>query len=475
MNDSNNQVKKPIKSSKVDRIPPNAIDVEMAVLGAMMLDQGAAARVYEILDETCFFKDAHRVIFTATQKLYQRNDPIDLMTVTEVLNAQNQLEEVGGAEYLAELVGVVASPANAEHHSHIVLRKSLLRKMIHTCTRAIDGCYSEPDEVDGLLDQTENEIFHLMKFRKTGGFQPLTSLVTQTHTLLENVRGGPEGVTGVPSGFRDLDKITSGWQAGDMIVLAGRPSMGKTAFGLRIARNAAIEYKVPVGFFSLEMANHQLALRLMCAEARVDSAKVRSGMLEENQWQRLSTEIGKLYDAPFFIDDTPALSPMELRARARQLKSAHDIGLIVVDYIGLMEFPHRKIESQQQKIAEISRSLKALAKDLEVPVIVLSQLSRAVETRPGDKRPILSDLRDSGAIEQDADVVMFLYRPGLYGEKSRDGAEVDESHMEVHVAKQRNGPLGHTELRFDLQTGRFFSMDQVHHAPVGDTVDTHPF
>jgi replicative DNA helicase len=329
--------------------------------------------------------------------------------------------------------------------------------------------------VDALLDQTENEIFHLMKFRKTGGFQPLTTLVSQTFSRLENVRSGPEGVTGVPSGFRDLDKLTSGWQAGDMIVLAGRPSMGKTALGLNVARNAAIDHKVPVGFFSLEMANHQLALRMMCAEARVDSAKVRSGVLEEKHWQRLSTEIGKLYDAPFFIDDTPALSPMELRARARQLKSAHDIGLIIIDYIGLMEFPHRKIESQQQKIAEISRSLKALSKDLEVPVIILSQLSRAVETRPGPKRPILSDLRDSGAIEQDADVVIFLYRPGLYEEKSRDGAEVDQTHTEVIVAKQRNGPLGTAELRFNLQTGRFQSLDQIHPVAVDNTVDSHPF
>lgn len=475
MNDSNNRENAPKKSSKVDRIPPNAIDVEMAVLGAMMLDQGAAARVYEILDETCFFKDAHRVIFTATQKLYQRNDPIDLMTVTEVLNAQNQLDEAGGAEYLAELVGIVASPANAEHHAHIVLRKSLLRKMIHTCTRAIDQCYSEPDEVDELLDLTENEIFHLMKFRKTGGFQPLTSLVSQSFGRLEDVRSGPTGVTGVPSGFSDLDKITSGWQAGDMIVIAGRPSMGKTALSLNIARNAAIDHKIPVGFFSLEMANHQLALRLMCAEAQVDSAKVRSGLLEENQWQKLSTEIGKLYDAPFFIDDTPSLSPMELRARARQLKSAHDIGLVVIDYIGLMEFPHRKIESQQQKIAEISRSLKALAKDLEVPVIVLSQLSRAVETRQSDKRPILSDLRDSGAIEQDADVVIFLYRPGMYNEKDRRGEDADESLIEIHVKKQRNGPLGVTELRFNLTTGRFSSLDLKHPAPIDDTAGAYPF
>ncbi len=458
----------------VERVPPNAIEVEMAVLGAMMLDQEAAARVYEVLDETCFFKDAHKTIFLATQKLYQRNDPIDVVTVTEALNAENKLDEVGGAAYLAELVGMVASPANVEHHARIVLRKSLLRKMIHSCTRAIDQCYREPDDVTELLDATENEIFQLMKFRRTGGFRPLRSLVLQTHDRLDEMRGGPRGVTGVSSGFEELDKLTSGWQAGDMVVLAGRPSMGKTAFSLQLARNAAVNQKVPVGFFSLEMANHQLALRLMCAEAQVDSARVRSGTLEDKKWADLTTKIGKLYDAPFFIDDTPALSPMEIRSRARQLKSTHNIGLIIIDYIGLMELPHKKIESQQQKIAEISRSLKALAKDLDIPVIVLSQLSRAVETRHGDKRPILSDLRDSGAIEQDADVVIFLYRPGLYAEK-RDENKIDAQSTEIIVAKQRNGPLGTINLKFETNTGRFLEVDPYHQPPVVDTVDAPPF
>lgn len=461
-------------SGKVDRIPPNAVEVEMAVLGAMMLDQEASARAYEVLDETCFFKDAHQKVFLATQKLYQRNEPIDLVTVAEALNAENQLEDAGGAAYLAELVGMVASPANVEHHARIVLRKSLLRKLIHSCTRAIDHSYREPDDVDELLDQVENEIFHLMQFRKTGGFRPLSSLMLQAQDRLDYMRSGLKGVTGVPTGFADLDKLTSGWQPGDMIVLAGRPSMGKTAFSLILSRNAAVDYKIPVGFFSLEMANHQLALRLMCADAKVDFSKVRSGTLESKKWENLSTKTSKLYEAPFFIDDTPALSPMELRARARRLKSEHDIGLIVVDYIGLMEFPQKKIESQQQKIAEISRNLKALAKDLEVPIIVISQLSRAVETRTGDKRPILSDLRDSGAIEQDADVVIFLYRPGLYASK-KQGNDVDMTYTEIIISKQRNGPLGTAKLRFELETGNFVSLDSAHQPPVVDTIDSYPF
>lgn len=460
--------------AQVDRIPPNAIEVEMAVLGAMMLDQEASARVYEVLDETCFYKEAHKKIFLATQKLYQRNDPIDLVTVADVLNAEGQLEDAGGAPYLADLVGMVASPANVEHHARIVLKKSLLRKMIHTCTRAIDRCFGEPDEVDELLDQVENEIFHLMQFRRTGGFRPMGPLLVEAFERLENIGRAQEGVTGVPSGYADIDKLTSGWQAGDMIVLAGRPSMGKTALSLNFARNAAVDYRVPVGFFSLEMAQHQLALRLLCSEAGVDSALVRSGRLKESEWPRLSRMVGKLAEAPVFIDDTPALSPMELRARARRLKSEHDIGCIIVDYIGLMELPQKRVESQQQKIAEISRNLKALAKDLEVPVIVLSQLSRAVENRPGNKRPILSDLRDSGAIEQDADVVIFLYRKGLY-EQAQPDAPVDLSHTEVIIAKQRHGPLGLAELSFNPQTGRFESVDRAHQFPLDDTEDIQPF
>jgi len=465
------------EARKLDRIPPHAVDVEMAVLGSIMLDQEAAARVFEILDESCFFKDAHREIFLAAQRLYQKNDPIDEITLTEALHAvrnkppkgaekdtyaKTKLEEVGGAAYLSELVSMVASPANAEHHARIVLRKSLLRKLIHTCTRAIDQSFTEPDEVDELLDQTETELFQLMQFKRSGGFRRLGPMLVETFESLENIANIQGGVTGVPGGFKALDEITSGWQAGDMIVIAGRPSMGKTAFSLNLARNAAVEHKIPVGFFSLEMADRQLALRLLCAESGVDSSKVRSGKLRADEWPRLSEKVGKLAEAPLFIDDTPGLSPMELRARARRLKAEHNVGMIVIDYIGLMEIPQKRFESQQQKIAEISRSLKGLAKDLDIPVVVLSQLSRAVETRHGDKRPILSDLRDSGAIEQDADVVIFLYRPGLYEERSRSGEEVDESHTEVIIAKQRNGPLGTAELRFNLSTGRFQTLDFTH-------------
>jgi len=278
--------------------------------------------------------------------------------------------------------------------------------------------------------------------------------LVNTFEQLENVRGRHEGALGVRSGFKNLDQITSGFQAGDMIILAGRPSMGKTAFGLNIARNAAVDHRVPVGFFSLEMTAHQLALRMLCAEAGVDSMLLRTGKLESKKFQRLPHVIGKLASAPLYIDDTPALSVMELRARARRLKSEFNIGLILVDYLGLMEIPNKKVESQQIKIAEISRSLKALAKDLGTPIMVLSQLSRAVETRPGDKRPILSDLRDSGAIEQDADVVMFIYRGGMYEQHRKDGAS-DLSTTEIIVAKQRNGPLGTAMVKFNLQTGKF--------------------
>lgn len=460
---------KPKKETPIDRLPPNALDVEMAVLGAMMLDQEAAARVFEILDDTCFFKDSHKKIFLTALTLYKRNDPIDLHTVAEALNAVRQLEEIGGAAYLAEIVGSVASPAHAEHHSRIVLRKSLLRKMIHSCTRAIDECYREPDDVDQLLDGVENEIFKLMQFRKTGGFRPIGPLLVSTFEQLENVRGDHEGVIGVHSGYKALDQITSGWQAGDLIILAGRPSMGKTAFSLNLARNAAVDHKVPVGFFSLEMASHQLALRMLCSEAGVDSKLLRSGMLDNKKFQKLPLVIGKLAEAPLYIDDTPALSLMELRARARRLKSEFNVGLVIVDYLGLMESSEqRRYENQQQKIADLSRGLKALAKDLQVPIIVLSQLSRAVEMRPGDKRPVLSDLRDSGAIEQDADVVLFIFREGMYKQRAASESDNDEVSFdpgksstvdlfttEIIVAKQRNGPLGLAKVRFDLHTGRF--------------------
>ncbi|MCX6639222.1 MAG: replicative DNA helicase [bacterium] len=460
-------------SSRLDRVPPHDVEIEMAVLGAMMLDQEAASRAIEILDETCFFKEIHAKIFLAAQKLYTRNDPVDSVTLANVLKSERALEEIGGAAYLAELVGRVASPANAEHHARIVLRKALLRKLIHACTRSIERSYGEPDEVDELLDSVENEIFHLMQFRRAGGFRPLSALMLEAQDRLENVRVGHKGVTGVHSGFDDLDKITAGWQRGDMIVIAGRPSMGKTAFSLNLARNAAVDHQVPVGFFSLEMASHQLALRLMCSEAGVDSARVRSGTLDASKWSLLTTKTGKLYEAPIFIDDTPSLSPLELRGRARRMKTEKKIGMIVIDYIGLMDIPNKKIESQQQKIAEISRNLKALAKDLDVPVIVLSQLSRAVETRGGDKRPILSDLRDSGAIEQDADVVIFLYREGVYDSKS-DASDVDLSLTEVHVAKQRNGPLGMVTLRLDLPTGRFFNVAPDYLQKVADNLPDRP-
>ncbi len=458
----------------LDRLPPNAIEVEMAVLGALMLDQEAAARIFEILDETCFFKDAHKAIYLAAQRLYQRNDPIDIVTVTDTLVAGKQLEAIGGASYLADLVGMVASPANAEHHSRIVLRKSLLRKLITSCTRAIDHCYQEPDDVDDLLDQVENEIFHLMQFRKTGGFRPIGPLLINTFEQLENARGDQEGVFGVRSGYKKLDDITSGFQNGDMIVLAGRPSMGKTAFSLNLARNAAMDYHVPVGFFSLEMAAHQLALRLLCAEAGVDSKLLRMGKLDNKKFQRLPLVIGKLAEAPLYIDDTPALSIMELRARARRLKSEFNVGLIIMDYLGLMEPAEKRWENQQQKIAELSRNLKALAKDLQVPIIVLSQLSRAVESRQDNKRPILSDLRDSGAIEQDADVVIFLYRAGIYAQQKQEG-EVDMTTTEVIVAKQRNGPLGMAKLRFDLQSGRFEELTAAQYEQIEEGTEGYPF
>jgi len=437
--------------AKHDRVPPNDIGTEQAVLGAMLLDQDAAAQVFEILDETCFFKDAHRVIFLAALKLYQRNDPIDIVTMTEVLNAEDKIDAAGGAEYLADLVGMVASPANAEHHAWIVRRKSILRKLIHSSTRTIERCYEEPDDLSDLLEEAEREIFHLMQYRRTSEARPIGPILLDTFERLGELKANPGGVIGVPSGFTDLDRITSGWQAGDMIVLAGRPSMGKTAFSLILARNAAVKGGAPVGFFSLEMSWCQLGQRFLSAESGIDSDRLRSGFMQPDEWELRHSKITQHLDTWIFIDDTPGLSVTELRSRARRLCAQNSVGLIVIDYIGLMEYRGR-YDTQQQKIAEISRHIKALAKDLNIPIIVLSQLSRAVETRQGDKRPILSDLRDSGALEQDADVVLFIYRPGVY-----DG-HTDPSETEIIIAKQRNGPTGVVKLYFDLKNGRFVGL-----------------
>ncbi|MGB2867239.1 MAG: replicative DNA helicase [Bacteroidota bacterium] len=435
-------------SSAEGRVPPQAMDVEAAVLGAMLLEKEAIAKAIEVIDDTAFYKPGHQSIFRAMISLFERSEPVDLITLTEELRRRGELEKIGGEYFLTELTTKVTSAANVEYHAHIVLEKALMRQLIGASSEVITRAYSESEDALGLLDEAEQRIFDISEQRMKKSFVSMNTAVHKTMDLLQSIHGKHSGVTGVPSGFTDLDAETGGFQKSDLIIIAGRPSQGKTAFALAAARNAAVRYDVPVGFFSLEMSTQQLVMRLMCAEARVDAHKVRTGRLPEDEWKNLSTSVGRLYNAKFYIDDTPALGILELRAKARRLKAEHNVGVIVVDYLQLMQGP-KNAQSREQEISSISRSLKALAKEIDIPVIALSQLNRAVEAR-GDKRPVLADLRESGAIEQDADVVMFVHRPEAHGIKEEDGQST-EGLAEIIIGKQRNGPTSTIRLQFVKQ------------------------
>lgn len=444
------------------RVPPQAVDVEMAVLGAMLLDKGAIAKAIEILDDTSFYKPANQRIFAAMIGLFERNEPADLITLIEELRRRGELEKVGGEYYLTELTTKVTTAANIEYHAHIVLEKALMRQLISSSSEMAGRAYSETEDALDLLDEAEQKIFQISEQRMKKSFVSMNIAVHQTMEMLESIHGKHSGVTGVPSAFTELDNYTGGFQKSDLIIIAGRPSQGKTALVLSIARNASILHDVPVGFFSLEMSSQQLVLRLICAEARVDAHSVRTGRLPEDEWRKLSTSIGKLYKAKILIDDTPALSALEIRAKARRLKAEHNIGLVVVDYLQLMQGP-KNVQSREQEISTISRSLKALAKELNIPVVALSQLNRAVETR-GDKRPVLADLRESGAIEQDADVVLFVHRPEMFGIMTDENNEPTEGMAEIIIGKQRNGPTGSARLAFIKQYARFENLTRFREA-----------
>ena len=434
------------------RVPPQAVDVESSVLGAMLLDKEALAKAFEVLDAEAFYKPAHGLIFKAMTALFERSEPVDLITLAEELRRRGDIDKVGGEVTLTELTTRVASAANIEYHAHIVLEKSLMRQLIGASSEVINRAYSETEDALGLLDQAEAKIFDISEQRMKKSFVTMGAAVTKTMAMLESIHGSHSGVTGVPAAFTDLDNLTGGFQPSDLIIVAGRPSMGKTAFVLSVARNASVLHDVPIAFFSLEMSVQQLVMRLMCAEARVDAHKVRTGRLPEDEWRKLSVSVGRLYKAKIFIDDTPGLGILELRAKARRLKAEHNIGLVVVDYLQLMQGP-RSAQSREQEISAISRSLKGLAKELNIPVIALSQLNRAVEART-DKRPALADLRESGAIEQDADVVIFVHRPEMYGIEAENG-EPTEGVAEIIIGKQRNGPVDSVKLQFVKQYARF--------------------
>ncbi len=439
------------------RVPPQAIEAEQAVLGAILLDDRAMDTAVEILETESFYNIAHQEIFEAMKELYNRENPIDIITLADELDRRGKLESIGGRSYLADLSTSVATAANVEHYCDIVLEKTNLRELINATTDIAKRCYDEQDDVKVLLDSAESTVFTIAqkKFRKVA--TPLKELLPSTFEAIEQFHQRAGTVTGIPTGFEGIDEMTSGLQDSDLIVVAGRPSMGKTSLALCIALNAAVIYKYPVAIFSLETSKEQLAMRLLCSQARISSHHMRTGRLSDEEWAKLSIGAGPLADAPVYVDDSSTLTVLELRAKARRLKRKYDIKLVVVDYLQLMR-GHRTAESRQQEISMISQGLKALAKELNVPVLAISQLSRKTEERPG-KRPELADLRESGSIEQDADLVMMVYRPEFYGEKNFPDHSEAEGIAEIRILKHRNGPTGDRKLVFLKEFARFENLE----------------
>ncbi len=422
-------------AAELGKVPPQQLEAEQSVLGGILLDSDGLPAALEVLKGDEFYRDAHRVIFRAAQELFERNAPIDLVTVADYLAQKNLLEAVGGAAYLASLAEAVPSASNVAAYARIVSDKALLRRLIQIAAEITSWSYAGGKKVEEILDQAEAAIFSITESRVRSGYYPIKEVVKKSIQIIEDLYDRREMLTGVPTHYRDLDKLTAGFQKSDLIIIAGRPSMGKTAFALSIARNSALESGIPVGIFSLEMSKEQLAMRLLCAEARVNSQRIRSGFLSQDDCTKLITAAGHFGDVPILIDDTPAISTLELRAKARRMKAELDVGMIVVDYLQLMRGRSGR-DNREQEISDISRSLKALAKELSIPVVALSQLNRKVEERH-NKRPILSDLRESGAIEQDADVILFIYRDEAYNSNSADAGIA-----EISIGKQRNGPSG---------------------------------
>jgi replicative DNA helicase len=440
-----------------DRKPPYSYEAELSVLGGMLLDPDAVVRIIELIDDSMFYREGNRRLFRAMVRLWERGGVVDHITLSEELKNVGDFDAVGGTAFLAQLLDAVATSANIEYHAGIVREKALLRRLVEAATSIIQETYENQGEVDDLLDTAEQKIFQVAQSHDRKGFVWIKEILWPTFEKIEALQANSSSVTGVPTGFADLDELTAGFQPGDLIIVAARPSMGKTAFTLNIAQHAAISAQKAVAFFSLEMSKEALVQRILCAEGRVDASRLRTGRLRDEEYAQLATAAGYLNTAPIYIDDTPAISVLEMRAKARRLKADRpDLELVVVDYLQLMRGSASRSENRQQEVSEISRGLKALAKELNVPVVALSQLSRAVESRP-DKRPMMSDLRESGAIEQDADLITFLYRPEYYfGPTDKDGNSL-EGRAELIVAKQRNGATGVVNLMFFKEFTRFES------------------
>ncbi len=444
-------------TESLGKLPPQALDLEEVVLGALMLEKNALNAVVEFLKPEHFYLETHKEIYTAIVDLFKATEPVDMRTVVNQLRKSGKLELIGGAYYVAELTSKVSSAANIEYHARVIMEMAIKRELIQVASQIQSDAYEDTTDVFELLDKTEQSIFQISDSNLRKNYDNMRNLMARAIQELQVLKEHKDGLTGVPSGFTELDRMTSGWQKSDLVIIAARPGMGKTAFVVSALRNAAVDFKIPVAIFSLEMASIQLVNRMISAEAELESEKIKKGNLAEHEWAQLVHKTSRLSSAPIFIDDTPALSILELRAKCRRLKAEHGIQIIVIDYLQLMR--GEQGGNREQEIASISRSLKGIAKELNVPVLALSQLSRSVETRGGDKKPQLSDLRESGSIEQDADIVMFLYRPEYYK------ITVDEEGMptqgvgEVILAKHRNGSTGNVKLKFIGKYTKFADLD----------------
>jgi replicative DNA helicase len=437
------------------KVPPQNLEAEQAVLGAMMLEPEAGSSVFEMLQPEDFYRDNHRLIFSAIRDLFEKSDPIDLVSVAEILRQQGRLEQVGGIATISEIARSVPSAANVEYYARLVTEKALLRQLIRVSSSIVERGYEPGEEARSLLEEAERLILELSRRRTKDGFSFIRDVLLETFEKIEYLYANKGNLTGVPTFFTELDRMTSGWQPSDLVIIAARPSMGKTAMVLNMAQNAAVRAKVPVAIFSLEMSKEQLVQRMLCGEAMVDQQRVRTGELLDADWPKLSRAVGPLSDAPIFIDDTVGISLAELRSKARRLKIEHNLGMVVIDYLQLLSVG-KKTESRQQEVAQISRTLKGLARELKVPVIALSQLNRGVEQRQ-DKRPIMSDLLESGAIEADADVISFIYRDEYYNHDSEK-----KGIAELIIAKHRNGPVGTIELGFLKEFTKFVNLERQH-------------
>jgi replicative DNA helicase len=459
-----------VNTPEYGKLPPQAVDLEEAVLGALMLDKEALTDVIDILKKQSFYKDDHQMIYEAILDLFQRSEPIDILTVTQELKKRGELEVIGGPFYIAQLTNRVASSANVEFHARIISQKHIQRELIRISSETIKLAYDETVDVFDLLDGAEAKLFEVAEGNIRRSYEDMNKLLHKAVKQLELISKS-DGTSGVPTGFANLDRVTGGFQKSDMIVLAARPGMGKTAFVLSLARNAAVDYKKGVAVFSLEMSSLQLVNRLISSETEIAGEKLKKGNLEPYEWEQLNSRIGKLTNAPIYINDTPGLSIFELRAQCRRLKAEKDIQMVIIDYLQLMTATVEGKGNREQEISAISRAVKGIAKELEVPVIALSQLSRAVETRGGDKRPLLSDLRESGAIEQDADMVMFIYRPEYYGITADEDGNSTQGLSELIIAKHRNGSTEDVKVRFQNHLAKFVNWENDNFDLNGPSVD----